>query len=691
MGEAMRARVPDASGYAVNDAVRIYYEVAGHGSSTIVFVQPYQIATSRLWKMQVPYLSRHFRTVVYDPRGNGKSDRPATGYGIDSLVGDVLSVLDDLEIERCALMTSSLGAKTSLHLAARYPERVTGMVIVGAGLSVPSTSPAEAEAEAWRRLVLGDYDRYVEQFFAACFPEPHSSRAREEGWAWAHETDPRVLVEAIEQGWRLSDARSIVDRIRCPVLLIHGTGDLIVPYDRGVELSGHLPYSRLVTIETPGHLPYVRDPVRVNLLVRDFLGGPGPAQITWTRAQSRRPRALFISSPIGLGHVQRDLAIARDLRKLVPDLEIHWWTQHPVTAVLKAAGEIIHPACYELASESRHFEAESFHHELHAFYAFRRMDEIFCANFMLFHDATRETAYDVWIGDESWEVDYYLHENPELKVAPYVFLTDMIGFLPVAPDADPREANLCADYNAEMIEQRARYPYVRDLSLYVGEYEELPDAAFGPGLPKIRDWARTWFEPVGYIVSFDPAQYRDTVALRKRLDYGVGYPLLFAAAGGTATGRHLLQKAIDAFGVLKQDVPDARMVVVTGPRIDPREMSDGDGLTTRAYVHNLFEHLACADAAVVQGGLSTTMELVALRRPFAYFPLAKHWEQVHHVAHRLGYYGAGTPMDYAQTAPEDLAAALGRLLSKGAAYREIRSGGAHRAARRIEQVFRRGA
>ncbi len=686
----MRARVPDASGYAVNDGVRIYYEVAGHGSSTIVFVQTYQIATSRLWKMQVPYLSRHFRTVVYDPRGNGKSDRPVTGYRIDSLVGDVLSVLDDLEIDRCALMTSSTyGAQTSLYLAARYPERVTGMIIVGAGLSVPPTSAAEAEA--WRNSVLEDYDRYVERFFATCFPEPHSSRAREEGWAWAHETEPQVLVEATEHGWRLSDASTIVDRVRCPVLIIHGSGDLIVPYDRGVELSRRLAHSRLVTIETPGHLPYVRDPVRVNLLVRDFLGAPGPEKITWTRAQSRRRRALFVSSPIGLGHIQRDLAIARELRELVPDLEIHWWAQHPVTAVLEAADEIIHPLSHEMASESSHFEAESSRHELHAFYAFRRMDEIFCANFMLFHEATRETAYDVWIGDESWEVDYYLHENPELKIASYVFLTDVIGFLPVAPEADPREADLCADYNAEMIEQRGRFPYVRDLSLYVGEYEELPDVAFGPGLPKIRDWARTWFEPVGYILPFEPTNYRDTDALRQRLGYGVGYPLFFATVGGTATSRHLLQKAVDAFTLLQQELPDARMVVVTGPRIGPEEVADAEGLSKKPYVHNLFEHLACADAAVLQGGLSTTMELTALRRPFTYFPLAKHWEQVHYVAHRLRHYGAGIRMDYLETSPGDLATVLRRLLATRVEYRRIRPGGARRVARRIGQILTRNA
>src|SRR5438093_10800849 len=107
-----------------------------------------------------------------------------------------------------------------------------------------------------------------------------------------------------------------------------------------------------------------------------------------------------------------------------PDLQIDWWAQHPVTTVLKAAGETIHPKNHLQALESAHWEEESSQHELHAFYAFRRMDEIFVANFRLFNEVVQETPSEIWLGDESWEVDYFLHENPELKSAPYVFLTD---------------------------------------------------------------------------------------------------------------------------------------------------------------------------------------------------------------------------------------------------------------------------
>lgn len=73
----------------------------------------------------------------------------------------------------------------------------------------------------------------------------------------------------------------------------------------------------------------------------------------------------------------------------------------------------------------------------------RRLDEIFCANYMVFDDVVRDDPYDVWIADEAWEVDYFLHENPEPKRAPYVWLTDFVGVLPI-DESNEREVFLAA-------------------------------------------------------------------------------------------------------------------------------------------------------------------------------------------------------------------------------------------------------
>ena len=110
---------------------------------------------------------------------------------------------------------------------------------------------------------------------------------------------------------------------------------------------------------------------------------------------------------------------------------------------------------------------------------------------------------------------------------------------------------------------------------------------------------------------------------------------------------------IAAFPEAKELVPALRMIVVAGPRIDPATLPAHDGLEVRAYVHELYRHLAACDLAVVQGGLTTSMELTANRRPFLYFPLRHHFEQNFHVRHRLDRYGAGRCMDFERETPDD--------------------------------------
>ncbi len=260
---------------------------------------------------------------------------------------------------------------------------------------------------------------------------------------------------------------------------------------------------------------------------------------------SRRPkRALYISSPIGLGHARRDVAIADELRRLQPDLEIDWLAQSPVTRVLEERGERIHPASAELSSEVDHIDSESAEHDLHCFQAWRRMDEILLANFMVFHDLVRESDYDLWIGDEAWELDYYLHENPEQKRAAYVWLTDFVGWLPM-PDGGEREAFLTADYNAEMIGHIARFPRVRDRAVFVGAPDDIVPDAFGPELPAIREWTEAHYEFTGdYITGFDPGAFDDREALRAELGYGPDERVCIVTVGGSGVGTSLLRRVV---------------------------------------------------------------------------------------------------------------------------------------------------
>jgi predicted glycosyltransferase len=393
---------------------------------------------------------------------------------------------------------------------------------------------------------------------------------------------------------------------------------------------------------------------------------------------------MFVSSPIGLGHVQPDAAIADALRCLVPELEIDWLAQDPVTRVLEARGERVHSLTAALAGESSHIESDCGEHDLHVFQAWRRMDEILLANFQVFYDAVRDAHYDLWLADEGWDVDYYLHENPELKTAPYVWLTDFVGWLPVEPQDEP----LTADYNAEMVEQIERFGHVRDRAVFVGNPVDVVPDAFGPHLPSIRDWTEAHFAFPGYIQYFDPSQFADRTALRARHGFEPGEQAVVAAVGGTSAGRSLLERVIRSVPEARRRIPELRMIVVAGPRIEPASLPAVDGVEVRGYVPALFELLAACDLALVQGGLSTTMELVASGRPFLYFPLRRHFEQTFHVPHRLANYGVSPSarVEYATAAPDRLAERMVTALREQPAYRPVETGGVERAARLIADL-----
>jgi predicted glycosyltransferase len=414
---------------------------------------------------------------------------------------------------------------------------------------------------------------------------------------------------------------------------------------------------------------------------------PAPEARTWTRSLARKRRALFLSSPIGLGHAQRDISIADEVRKLHPDLHIDWLAQSPVTTVLERRGEIIHPMSAELASESAHWTNEAADHELNAFQALRRMDEILVANFMVFHDVVESGEYDVVIGDEAWDVDHFLHENPELKRTAFAWLTDFVGMLPM-PSGGEHEAYLTADYNAEMIEHVERYPRIRDRAIFVGEPDDIVPDDFGPGLPSIRTWTEQHYDFSGYITGFDPAPLIERrQAIRSELGYRPDERVVVVTVGGSGVGASLLRRVIASYPEAMRRVNGLRMIAVAGPRIDPESLGAVPGVEVRAYVPDLYKHLAACDLAVVQGGLTTTMELAAARRPFLYFPLRNHFEQSRHVRHRLDRYGAGRHMDYDESPPESIAEAIAEEIDRPVAYRSVESDGAARAAALIAPLI----
>jgi pimeloyl-ACP methyl ester carboxylesterase/predicted glycosyltransferase len=711
--EQSRARYPDEAGFVERDGQRLFYEVYGAGEETVFLLPTWSLVHSRHWKMQVAYFARHFRVLVMDGLGNGRSDRcrDPQRYRPAEFACDCLAVMDATGTERAVMVSLSTGAQYQLELARLAPERVAGAAFIGPWFPyTPSqyslllhprlTRGFRAPLPAYRWWLrfnavhwLESHQEFAQWFVSRCLPEPHSTKAIEDGVGWALDSDPETLVAsggafgAIHRDRRV--LRELARGLDCPVLVVHGDRDKIQPPRDGRALA-RLANGRLQRIPGAGHFPHARKPVQVNLALRDFaedaFGRPRAPRDPTVYRPDGRPRALFVSSPIGLGHAQRDVAIARELRCLQPDLQIDWLAQDPVARMLEAEGEQIHPASAHLANESKHIESESAEHDLHCFHALRRMDEILAANFMLFHDVVRDQRYDLWIGDEAWELDYYLHENPREKRVPFAWLTDFVGFLPMN-DGDARERFLTADYNADMVDHVAEHPGVRDLALFVGNPEDIVPQRLGPELPMIRDWTERNFDFTGYVTGFDPADLGERSKLRAELGYGDDEQLCIVTVGGSGVGADLLRRVIAAFPEAKQRVPALRMIVVAGPRIDPASLPTYAGLQVVPYVHNLYRHLAACDLAVVQGGLTTSMELTAQKRPFLYFPLRHHFEQNFHVHHRLQRYGAGRRMDFEESPPERIAAAIAEEIGREVDYRDVEVDGAAKAARRLAELL----
>jgi pimeloyl-ACP methyl ester carboxylesterase/predicted glycosyltransferase len=699
------AREPDQTGSVERDGVRVHWERYGNDGPAVLLLPAWSIVHSRMWKNQIPYLARHFRVAVWDGRGNGLSDRPteAGAYSIDEFVADGIAVMDAAGFDSACIAGLSMGGSLALQIASRHPERVNAALVIDP--TVPNltettggrpATPLDVELDEyegwakfnghyWRR----DYMGFLEFFFGQMFSESHSTKQIEDCVAFGLDTDPETLIATQTADWGFPDRQTgerVCRAVECPVVVIHGTEDRIQPFDRGVRVA-ELTGGQMISFEGTGHSPPGREPVPVNLILRELAeraSGLSREPRTRTRSLARTKRALYVSSPIGLGHAWRDVAIADELRRRVPGLEIHWLAQHPVTTVLQARGETIHPASRELAGEAVHIDREAGEHDLHAFQAIRRMDEILCANFMLFHDVVREEQFDLWIGDEAWELDHFLHENPELKTAPFAWLTDFVGFLPMESGGE-REAELTADYNAEMLEHVERYPWIRDRAIFVGDPEDVIERAFGPGLPRIREWTESHYDFAGYVPGFDPRTLADRAALRAELGYG-DEPLCIVSVGGSGVGAPMLERVIASLGAVRARIPGLRTVAVTGPRIDPGSLPAAEGLEVRGYVHELYRHLAACDVAVVQGGLTTTMELVAAGRPFVAVPLASHFEQRYHVRHRLDRYGATDWLDYDDASPDALADAIAAACASEPSYRAVDGRGAARAAALIAEL-----
>jgi len=674
--------------FVENNGVKIWYEIHGQGEPTLIMIPGFQIVHSEAFKRAyVPFLARHMSVVTLDLRGSGKSDKPDIGYDLETWVGDINAVIEKLGLIHFAMAGSSCGALFSILYQAKHPEQVSHLIFMNGypkmirDKDFPYGMPKETldgVIQFWQEQP----ENMLKGFIDLLCSENYSLRTKELIWDWAHETTPEIWAKGFACSV-LSDVDQYLKNLDIPVLIFCGKEDKVVLPGASKYMNQKIPNSVLNIIPEAGH-GFIRTFPQVNYQILNFLK-PEAKKPPQKKEPDKHAKILWISSPIGLGHVRRDLEIVKLMRKKMPKLRIHWLSIDPVTTFLKENRESIHPLSEELWDESGKFESFTMGYALDATEAYWKLDKLLNNNFMVFTDAVRSDDYDLVVGDESWEIDEYLHYNLSLKNIPYVFITDFIGTTVI--DKDKKKQTHVHNVNSSWIEMRNRYPEAADLSIFIGEVDDIPDEPFGEGLPNRREWTKDHFKFCGYILPFNPSDYSNRQAIRTELGYSTSENILLVAIGSTSVGRPLIEKCIKAHEICQVKIPGMRTIILCGPRIDSNLLGKHEKVEFLPYVSDPIKYYLACDLAIIQGGLSTAMELTALNRPFLYFPLNDHFEQLVFVPYRLKRYNAGVRMNFNLTSPGDLAEAVVTNIGKPMNYYPVNTDGADKAASMILELL----
>jgi len=387
-----------------------------------------------------------------------------------------------------------------------------------------------------------------------------------------------------------------------------------------------------------------------------------------------------------LGHVLRDLAIAKELRKNLGDIDIQWLAAEPASTVLIQAGEILLPEAELLINDTAQAENTARGGKLNLLsYCFKAL-KAWLHNAGVVKQVLKDRQYDLIIGDETYEIDIALIlKRMKLKI-PFVMLYDFFGL--DAMTNNPFEKIGALIWNRIWSLDYTIFKKDKNIALFIGELEDIPDTKLGFMLSNRREYARKYYKFVGYILSFESDDFMDKAKIRERLGYDQN-PLVICSIGGTTVGRDLLNLCGKAFVIAKEKIPDLNMVLVCGPRLDPESLDipHGSGLEVKQYVPDLYQHFAACDLAIVQAGGTTTLELTALRKEFIYFPIEGHSEQEIVVSGRLERYEAGIKMSYSKSNENSLAEAIISNINNQVEYKHLPIKGAYNVVQFVKELI----
>ncbi len=396
-----------------------------------------------------------------------------------------------------------------------------------------------------------------------------------------------------------------------------------------------------------------------------------------------KTRILYISSSIGLGHTSKDLAIAWELKKIQPGLEIIWLAGRPASDMLNEAGEKVIAEAANWIGASKIAEKCTHNGELNLVRYVYRSFPSWARNAILFRKIIKKYDIDLIIGNEAYEIDIPLVMGILKIPVPFVMIFDFVGTDPTNSNILDRSGSFIL--NAMWACDSRIYGSGKHSAIFIGEADDIPSKKFAWRNINRRQYACKFYNIVGHVIRFNPGDYSDRNELRRRLGYG-DQPLIVCSAGGTSIGQGLLEFCGKTFSTLQKYLPDVRMTIVLGPRIPKDKVNIPEGIEVFGHYPNLYELFAACNVAVVQCGASSTTELCALGTPFIYFPIDKHFEQ-ELVASRLQRYNSGKRMSLKTSTPEMLAETIYLLYNQQNTCTAMPVDGAVKAANYIKEHY----
>ena len=241
----MRARSPDVASFVERDGVRVGYELYEGPDPTLLFAPQPAITHARSLKGVVPYLSRHFRVLVVDGRGNGRSDRPqeAEAYAPSELAADCIAAMDATEAQRTIVVSFSARAIVGLRLCLEHPERVEAAVF-----ATPDLWPTDyylrqlTRRDDGRLQLRADEQRLARVSRALGSPdvsEPALDEA-DRGLRLLRHGHRREHLHRQHRGTRSStrdEALEMASRVTVPRLVLQNGGGSVGPKDASVAFA----------------------------------------------------------------------------------------------------------------------------------------------------------------------------------------------------------------------------------------------------------------------------------------------------------------------------------------------------------------------------------------------------------------------------------------------------------------------